>query len=394
MNTIQYINEYCSGCGLCKSVYNIEFHTNDRGFPNAHVKTEAEAEKLKPVCPVFCYEKDTAMNVWGTYTDTYIGWSSDPKIRFMCSSGGALTAISIFLLEKGFVDGIVHSTYNPNNPTETITVISKTNEEILQRSGSRYCISVPLEKIKELIDVDRKYAFIGKPCDVMALRNYININVEYRKCFPFLLSFFCAGEPSPYAQQRLLLRLNTELKDCKTITYRGNGWPGLTTVVSKNGETKQIEYKEAWGKYLGRDLRTLCHFCLDGTGDSADIVCADFWYLNDQEEPDFSEHEGRNIIISRTEIGNKVIKQACNDGYIIIDEYFTDKMETEFKKYQPNQFARKANMKTMIDALHLFGRETPAYNSKLLKRYSKNITTYKKARFFLGTIKRIKKGRL
>ena len=46
---------------------------------------------------------------------------------------------------------------------------------------------------------------------------------------------------------------------------------------------------------------------MDGTGELADIVCADFWQLDNNNHPDFSEHEGRNIIIARNELGKQLL---------------------------------------------------------------------------------------
>ena len=59
--------------------------------------------------------------------------------------------------------------------------------------GSRYSISSPLANIKELIKDGEKYAFIGKPCDVLALRNYSKINSDMDKAIIFYLSFFLRG---------------------------------------------------------------------------------------------------------------------------------------------------------------------------------------------------------
>lgn len=57
-----------------------------------------------------------------------------------------------------------------------------------------YGISVPLKDILQIVQSDKKYAFVGKPCDVMALRRYLNKNEKLTKNIIYLLSFFlCRG---------------------------------------------------------------------------------------------------------------------------------------------------------------------------------------------------------
>lgn len=224
---------------------------------------------------------------------------------------------------------------------------------MISRCGSRYGISVPLKDILQIVQSDKKYAFVGKPCDVMALRRYLNKNEKLTKNIIYLLSFFCAGEPSVNAQDELLKKMGTSRQGCDTLVYRGNGWPGFTTVNTKDGRELKMEYKVAWGQYLGRDIRYICRFCMDGTGELADIVCADFWQLDNNNHPDFSEHEGRNIIIARNELGKQLLDATVKSGRINVEEDFTTKIDSEFYLYQPAQLKRKGTMKTTITARYI-----------------------------------------
>lgn len=394
MKKNEYINTYCTGCGLCHSVEGIELKKVKGGFPNVNIQENQKLDFFHSVCPVFYYEDFNKYDVWGKIDRAYIGYSANPTIRFKAASGGALTGICLYLLEKKMVDGIIQITSDSNNPTKTITVVSTTAEEVKERCGSRYSISVPLENILQIIEPGKQYAFVGKPCDVMALRRYLKINVKLNDQIKFLLSFFCAGEPSVDAQKKLLNKMNCSYEECKSITYRGNGWPGYTTIIKKDGSSEKIAYKIAWGEYLGRDLRNICRFCLDGTGEAADIVCADFWYLDKNGNPDFTEHEGRNIIISRNIVGTKILDEAIADGYLVCKSDFTEEISTEFQKYQPAQYKRKGTMNATICAMKLCGRSTPNYNKECLKQYSKHLSLKIRGKYFIGIIKRVIKGRI
>jgi coenzyme F420 hydrogenase subunit beta len=389
----KYIQTYCVGCGLCQSVINTNFINDARDFPCCDLDEKSDLNFYEKTCPIYYYQDDCMYDIWGKVDKAYIAYSSDETTRYKAASGGALTELCCYLLHERCVDGIIHTTFNPENPTETISCVSTTEEEVRSRCGSRYSISVPLKNILKQIESGKKYAFVGKPCDVMALRRFINNNVKYKNTFVCLLSFFCAGEPSRKAQKILLEKMGSSVEQCKELTYRGNGWPGYTTAVNRNGTVNKIEYKVAWGECLGRDLRKICHYCMDGTGDAADLVCADFWHLDENTKPDFSEHEGRNIIISRSKLGSEILNGAISEGYLLMTENFTKKID-QLYKYQPNHYKRKATMKTMLFALKLCGREVPNYNSMYLRRCGKQIRYKEKVHFFMGTIKRILQGRL
>ncbi len=387
-----YIERYCSGCGLCHALYNKVLLKDEKGFPK--VRISDDKEKIRKICPVFYYEGDNRYGIWGKIEKAIVGFSANKQIRFKAASGGAITEICTFLLITGKVDGIIHTTYDPQDTTKTISVVSYSVEDLVNRCGSRYSISSPLYELKDLIKQGEKYAFVGKPCDVMALRRGQEHGEYLLNQIVVLISFFCAGEPSEKAQDNLLCALGTERGKIRLITYRGNGWPGATTVEEKSGKTLTMEYRIAWGNYLGRDIRELCHYCMDGTGELADIVCADFWHLNDNKFPDFSEHDGRNIIIGRTEIGAEIIQEVLESGRLMMEEDFTNKIETEFMYYQPAQFRRKGMMRTLLCVLKIFGKNVPNYSNSFLSSYSKYIDFAEKSKYAIGTIKRLLRGRI
>lgn len=394
MKLNKYVNTYCTGCGLCHSIMETELKETAKGFPTVDLSEKDDVRFYRNICPVFYYNEEVKHDIWGTIKGAYVGYSADPNIRYKAASGGSLTEICIYLLNNKIVDGIIQTTFDPEDQTKTISVISHTANEVVERCGSRYSISVPLKNIINMMQEGKKYAFVGKPCDVMALRRYMKLNTALSKSIVCLLSFFCAGEPSVKAQDDLLNKMNCNRATCKSITYRGNGWPGYTTVVKKDGTVEKMEYKETWGSFLGRDLRNVCRFCMDGTGDAADIVCADFWYLDENETPDFSEHDGRNIMISRTDFGEQILRKVFKEGSLVQEENFTKRVDSEFHKYQPAQFKRKGTMAAMILAMKICGRSTPKYNRRYLSRYAAHIDFATKGKYFCGIIKRIVKGKI
>lgn len=294
-------------------------------------------------------------SLWGDYVSVYEGYSTNEEIRFQASSGGALTAISIYLLENNIVDAIIHTGVSDSNPMETQTYISRTTDEVESHMGSRYAVSSPLMDFLQMIQPGKNYAFVGKPCDVAALKRYMNDNPDMAEQIKITLSFFCAGMPSA--------SINEELD-----------------VISRS-----------MGKYLGRDVNKICRYCMDGIGEFADIACADLWYLKDGN-PDFTEHQGRNIIFCRSANGENIVQEANKAGCLVISD--CSNIMPEFNKYQPYQFSRRVTMKTRLLALRLFCRFAPRYDRRLLHEANAYSTKSMNWKIFKGTVKRILQGKL
>ena len=389
MKENRIIQEQCTGCGLCYTVYGCEFDRNNEGFfaPKIDKRNPLVGGKWKKLCPMVYYHFVDTFSLWGNYLNTYKGYSTDPVIRYRASSGGVLTELAIYLLESKTVDGIIQTKAKRDNPLETETIVSHCREDVLECMGSRYIGSAPLMNILSLIKNGKKYAFVGKPCDVLALKNYMDINESMRTKIVITISFFCAGMPSLIANQKLVETMGCELQMLAGLQYRGCGWPGFTTAIDQEGLEYKMDYQTAWGQYLGRDVKNICRLCLDGIGERADIVCAGLWYLDKQNKPDFTEHDGRNIIFCRTELSEKIIKEVQNEGNICIQR-FTEEMDN-FKFYQPYQFTRRTTMKYRVLAMKLLGHSVPEYNKKLLSNASRYSTVRENWRIFKGTIKRI-----
>lgn len=389
------LKEYCTGCGLCKSACAMEFRIDSKGFKIPQIETERQEEFCKNVCMVTGRPSDqfSVDNVWGNSKSVFLGWSGDERIRLHASSGGVLTSLCCYLLDMGLVDGIIQTMSDTNIPYGTKTVISKSVDQVKQCMGSRYATSSPLENILDILKKEETYAFVGKPCDVAILRTYLNQHREYQEKIKYMLSFFCAGQPSEKAQLKLLQQLGcNNLKECKSLQYRGNGWPGFATAIKCDGTKSTMSYNESWGKILGRDVRKCCRVCLDGIGELADIACGDAWYLSSDGKPDFSEGIGRNVIFARTESGNMLLKEALEQEYIVLQDYgnYVD----ELKKIQKYQFDRRVTMQTMITAMKLAKKNVPCYNKKVLRELSRNASFIKKIKRFIGTFKRIKQGKI
>lgn len=388
LKTNKAIKEYCTGCGLCSAINpNIKLKMNSDGFFRPDC-AEKELQSYEKYCLAYgknndCYDRDV---IWGRFEKVFLGYSTDFNIRHRASSGGMLTAILNYLLEERLIDGVIHSIKDETKPWRTVTVCTEQISDLLERSGSRYTQSSPLKDIFSLIEKNKKYAFVGKPCDVAVLKNYFETDPMLQNQIIYTFSFFCAGIPSELAEKRLIEKMGSSMDKVKDLNYRGNGWPGLTTIIEKEGKVLELEYEKSWGQVLGRDICKMCRFCMDGVGEFADISCGDAWYV-ENGKPDFSEHEGRNVVFARTKKGLQLLENVRNKGYVYIEEYPDI---DEIKIYQKYQYERRATMFEKTLAMRICGREVPRYSLLKLKRIKSDVSMKKRWNIFKGTLKRIK----
>ncbi len=380
------IKEYCVGCGLCQSMGKASLTKDQKGFLHPYT---GDTGWLRKVCPVTDDQNDSSL--WGKYETLYYGWSADPYVRKQASSGGVLTELASYLLETKQVDGVLHTCVLPDAPTKTKVCVSFSREEMISRCGSRYSISHPFIELSTL-DKHKRYCFIGKPCDVVALRRFQTIQPEWNEIIPFAFAFFCAGLPSEDAQKALLRTMRCPEQQCIELTYRGNGWPGFTTARTTSGESFRLAYDTAWGQILGRDVMPACRFCNDGIGIQADITCGDGWYVTEDGKPDFSERTGRNLLFVRNQKGTAVLNGAVANRRIEVER--TNESAADLLTIQKYQMIRRCTMYEKLLALRLLCRPHPEYNLQKCRELSSYVNHDQRKDVFVGTLKRIIKGKV
>jgi coenzyme F420 hydrogenase subunit beta len=318
---------------------------------------------------------------WGPVLDVWEGSAADADIRYRGSSGGAATALALFCLEKRGASGVLHIGTKPKAPLSNIPVLSRVKEDLLTYTGSRYAPAAPCEKLDWVENAPGPVVFIGKPCDVVALRKSQASSDTLRKNIHAAISIFCAGTPTTAGTYKILDELDVKAEDVEDFRYRGCGWPGLTTVKVKNStRTRQMTYEQSWGTILCNYIQFRCRLCPDSTGEFADISCGDPWYRTvEDDEP------GRSLVLARTEKGRQIIHEAIEAGYV------------ELVRVEPGTVPD--SQKALLNRRrHLWGRlltmklllvPVPSYDGFDLLRNWLKLPAWEKIRSLAGTMKRI-----
>jgi len=388
----------CAGCGGCAAVApaKIGMALEPPGYlrPVQHAPlTDEEERTIAEICPGLRLDQTAEGRaddpLWGPHLGVWTGHATDPGLRHAASSGGALSALLVHLLESGAVEFVLQIAADPENPLGNRTVLSRTAAEVMAASGSRYAPSAPLAGIEAHLAAGRRFAFVGKPCDVGALRAMARRDPRVDACVPVMLSFFCAGVPAQAGAEAVLDRLGAPPEAVATFRYRGNGWPGSAVATLRDGSERRMSYHDSWGRILSKHVQFRCKICPDGVGGLADLVCADAWECDERGYPLFAEAEGVSLVLARTEAGRALLDGAVAAGRIAVTPFPL----AGIAAMQPGQRERKRALAARLAALGLLMRPVPRYHGFRLLAAARQARLRSHFRNFHGTTRRVLFGR-
>lgn len=237
----------------------------------------------------------------------YQGWSRSQKQRTLSSSGGFATTLAKYFVNRGgvvcscvFTDGWFHFEFADN---ET---------EIEKFTGSKYVKSNPLgiyKKIKKYLQTDKEVLFIGLPCQVAAVKLFVDEKF-YKKLY--LVDLICHGSPSPKNIEQFLSEAGYEIKEISRISFRKKNMFGVA---------QNEHYIEAPGIYDCYSLAFLnsinytenCYNCNYAKYERiSDITIGDSWGSNLPQE---EQNKGISLALCQTEKGKCLLQSAGLELY-------------------------------------------------------------------------------
>lgn len=332
---------FCLGCGLCESIATsdkcvMKLHENGFYYPLFKKKlTKDEISTILSCCPAINITGNGEKSVWGRTKSVTEAWASNSTLRKAASSGGVVSALAVYLLQKKEVDGILHVGVKEDSFLYNELKISRTDKEVLMNVGSRYAPSLVFDRIRQILDAsDDVFAFVGKPCDIAGIKNYCKRHQQYSNRIKFFIGIFCAGIPSFKGTQKLI-ELSKSAEEPVSLKYRGDGWPGMFEVQYKSGPTFKASYNDSWRNVLSKHVGLRCRICPDGIGLLADIVVGDAWNTKNGY-PDFEEKEGKSFVLVRTSRGEELFKGAIEEKLILNNSLELSKI-SDMQRYQHNR---------------------------------------------------------
>ena len=328
---------------------------------------------------------------WGPVLEVWEGYASDEAIRFAGSSGGAATALALHCLAHEDMHGVLHIKARDDVPYLNETTLSRTREELVATTGSRYAPASPCDRLDLVESAPGPCVMIGKPCDIAASSKARAGNAALDDNLGLTIAIFCAGTPSTRGTLEMLARMGVEDPvQVEQVRYRGNGWPGEAEAVVRNdegeSESLRLTYQESWGEVLQRHRQWRCYICPDHTGEFADIAVGDPWYRDiPPGEP------GRSLILVRTERGRRILRAALERGLLTVSPADPGILPAS----QPNLLQARGAAWGRLVTSGLAGAATPRYRGFALWRaWLQHLTARKKVQSVFGTAKRVIRRRL
>lgn len=392
--------QLCCGCGACSYICPESIEMIDtleygrRPLIKAEMDTVMNHEAMK-VCPGMELTRppkpadqlgaDSYYAVWGPVLGIWEGQAADPQIRFEGSSGGAATALAYYAINKLNMAGVLHIAARQDVPYLNQTVLSTTKEQLLAGAGSRYAPASPCDGLKMIEDAAGPCVFIGKPCDVAAVRKAMALRPKLAEKIGLTIAFFCAGTPLSQGTLKMVEAMGVnDPASIRSLRYRGNGWPGMATVCYQEGnelKKSELTYDQSWGNILQKYRQWRCYICPDHIGEFADIVVADAWHRT------IADHQpGRSIILARTARGKQFLERAVQDGYLVAESVSPETLPA----CSPGHGAYQGNLWARLQTLRLMGVSAPDYRKfNFFQLWRSELSIKDKAKSILSTVKRV-----
>lgn len=352
----------CSSCSACLAVC--------PGYENDHTEINQRPgiiSELAQSC--------------GPVLDIWEGHATDAEIRHAGSSGGLITALALYCLEKERMHGVLHIGSDPENPIQNKTRMSRTRQELLSKNGSRYAPASACDRLDLVESAPKPCVFVGQPSEVTALAKAERLRPQLKEKVGLAISFFCAGSPASKGTFELLRTVGVDPNQVQELRYRGNGWPGhfAVTLKGQSAPVCQKTYQESWG-FLQKFRPYSTHLCPDGTGEDADISCGDPWYREVK-----SGELGSSLVVVRTNRGRAIIRKAMEAGYVTLERADAQKLVDS----QRNLLAKRGAIWGRLLAFKLFSLPTTRLKGFSLFGNWWQLPLNDKLRSTLGTARRI-----
>jgi coenzyme F420 hydrogenase subunit beta len=314
----------CTGCAGCVIAcphdvigYDHEqggykpFHLEDELGPTDCGHGQKGCTSCTRACPRFrAWEEDANEHLFaqdrepdemsGIYKDVLLTRASDDMVHEMGQDGGLVSALLIWALDKGYIDGALTSFLEGDGSTwKAVPGVAATKEEVLASAGSRYTYSANTLAVTEAKERGlSKLALVGMSCQSSVPPVMWHRKVgKAGKPFVFNIGLLCSKTFDDAIFEELFeAKYGLKRADIKKVNIKG-----VFQIWLHDGSYHEVNLKEchAW-------TREGCKTCPDFAAEHADISTGGIGKDNDW-----------TLTIVRTDLGREIISRLIDDGVII-----------------------------------------------------------------------------
>ena len=339
----------CSGCGAC-AVVDDGIRVERDGYGVMQAKLPAGFDPGKSKASVVCPFSDEAptedehgKKLWGA------GMNSDPRVgHFMSlyagrvedqasitqsSSGGLTSWICAQLLGAGIVDGVLHvaKKVQPDSKRELFEFsISTGVEQLMSERKSQYYSVSASDVLNRIRGDGKRYAFVGVPCFIKAIRNLQNVESEFRVQIPVLVGLVCGHLKSSAFAELMAWQVGVNPRELQAVDFRVKDPNRLASryafaATNVAGKTFSKTSSQLLGGNWGHATMqlTACNYCDDIFAELADVSLGDAWI------PRFENNwQGTNVLVVRNAEIDAILRAASDRKEIYLEKLPIDELSS------------------------------------------------------------------
>lgn len=346
----------CCGCNACGDIcakHAITYKTDIEGFwyPEVNKELCVDCGLCEKVCPVLNIQ-ELKKNDFEKPSHTIAAINKNMRIRWNSTSGGAYTALAETMLEQGgYVSGAIYN----EGFTGVHNYVSNNPDDLENLRSSKYLQSNAeglFRTIKDLLTKGRKVLACGTPCQMTALRSFLQQDYDNL----IIVDFVCRGVNSPKVYRAYLDSLEKKYGGKAVYVKAKNkelGWRNLTRkVIFENGQSY-------YGVHMQDDFRRGYHtnvFCRPSCYDCkfksfpriADITIADYWGI-EKVDKNLDNNIGTSMILLNSKKGESYF-DLCNSKLEYIETTFESILDGNIalmRSIEPANIDREAFFKDL-----------------------------------------------
>lgn len=331
--------EECVACNACFNICPqkcIIYKIDELGKSSAYINLEKciHCNLCKKVCPVLEIPNGNKSS------ECYAAWSLDSNIRNISASGGVATEMYRYASKHN----ILFAGVKINKEYEASYSLEKSDWK--KFSNSKYVYSDTnniYRDIKKNLRDGKKILFIGLPCQVAGLINYLSV----QKCVTDNLvtaDLICHGvTPTNYLKEHIKNIIKDKANKVTNIYFRDPEFHTYTFTFSLRNNNKIIYSKKVYrndtyqvGYHSGIAYRENCYRCKFARDFRVgDVTLSDFAGVGTIEKCNYDNKKVSCILIN-TKKGKNYIQTLRQEGYIFLENRpIEEEYKTEARLFSP-----------------------------------------------------------
>lgn len=313
----------CTGCAACimacpRHVLEYEqtsyhpFNVEDTTPSDDCVHGQRGCDICTKACPRFRaweIESDQALfgrertteEIIGIYRDIYLVRANDEKIFEAGQDGGLVSALLVWGLENGKIDGALTSKVSQERQWDAEPALVTNREEVLATAGSRYTYAANPLAMKEAEARGLKsVALVGMSCQA-SINGTVNARnvAKYKRRIQLVIGLLCSKSFTYEGLTKAITQdYGIPLDDVAKVNIKGK----FQMWLRSTGEEVDIPLKE-----LHQYTREGCKLCPDFAAQHADISTGGL-----------GQGDGWTLTIVRTERGAEWLRELQEAGWITV----------------------------------------------------------------------------